>query len=122
MADTWDEGTAGLLLSDAPPLIVETLVKDQKADKTPSRSRKSKDTRTLRPAADNPVARIAVDLPLAHLDRPFDYLVPERLADQASPGVRVRVRFAGKLTDGFLIERAGDSEHQGSPRHPERGG
>jgi primosomal protein N' (replication factor Y) len=120
MADTWDEGTAGLLLSDAPPLIVETPVKDEKADKSPTRSKKSEDTRTLRPAADNPVARIAVDLPLAHLDRPFDYLVPERLADQARPGVRVRVRFAGKLTDGFLIERAADSEHQGSLRYLER--
>jgi primosomal protein N' (replication factor Y) (superfamily II helicase) len=120
MADTWDEGTAGLLLSDAPPLIAETPVKDEKADKPPSRSKKSKDTRTLLPAADNPVARIAVDLPLAHLDRPFDYLVPERLADQARPGVRVRVRFAGKLTDGFLIERVADSEHQGSLRYLER--
>ena len=65
MADTWDEGTAGLLLSDAPPLIAETPVKDEKADKPPGRSKKSKDTRTLRPAADKPVARIAVDLPLA---------------------------------------------------------
>ncbi|HEY1670987.1 MAG TPA: primosomal protein N' [Trebonia sp.] len=120
MADTWDEGTAGLLLSDAPPLITETTIKDEKADKSPSRSKKSKDTRTLLPAADNPVARIAVDLPLAHLDRPFDYLVPERLAAQARPGVRVRVRFAGKLTDGFLIERAADSEHQGSLRYLER--
>src|SRR6202035_3100828 len=120
MADTWDEGTAGLLLSDAPPLIAETPVKDEKADKPPSRSKKSKDTRTLLPAADNPVARIAVDLPLAHLDRPFDYLVPERLADQARPGVRVRVRFAGKLTDGFLIERGAGSEHHGSLRSVER--
>jgi primosomal protein N' (replication factor Y) len=120
MADTWDEGTAGLLLSDAPPLITETPVKDEKADKSPSRSKKSKDARTLRPAADHPVARIAVDLPLAHLDRPFDYLVPQRLADQARPGVRVRVRFAGKLTDGFLIDRAADSEHQGSLRYLER--
>jgi primosomal protein N' (replication factor Y) (superfamily II helicase) len=120
MADTWDEGTAGLLLSDAPPLIAETPVKDEKADKSPSRSKKSKDTRTLRPAADKPVARIAVDLPLAHLDRPFDYLVPEQLADKARPGVRVRVRFAGKLADGFLIERAADSEHQGSLRYLER--
>jgi primosomal protein N' (replication factor Y) (superfamily II helicase) len=120
MADTWDEGTAGLLLSDAPPLIVETLPKDDEAPKPPSRSKKSKDARTLRPAADNPVARIAVDLPLAHLDRPFDYLVPEKLADQARPGVRVRVRFAGKLTDGFLIERVAESEHQGSLRYLER--
>jgi primosomal protein N' (replication factor Y) len=120
MADLWDEGTAGLLLSDAPPLIAEVPVNDEKADKPPSRSKKSKDARTLKPAADKPVARIAVDLPLAHLDRPFDYLVPERLADQARPGVRVRVRFAGKLTDGFLIERAADSEHPGSLRYLER--
>jgi primosomal protein N' (replication factor Y) len=120
MADTRYEGTAGVLLSDAPPLIAETSAKDEKAANPPSRSKKSKDTRTLRPAADNPVARIAVDLPLAHLDRPFDYLVPEKLADQARPGVRVRVRFAGKLTDGFLIERAADSEHPGSLRYLER--
>src|SRR5580692_5523419 len=120
MADLWDEGTAGLLLSDAPPRIAEVPVNDEKADKPPSRSKKSKDARTLKPAADKPVARIAVDLPLAHLDRPFDYLVPERLADQARPGVRVRVRFAGKLTDGFLIERAADSEHPGSLRYLER--
>src|SRR6266702_4392106 len=105
MADTWHEGTAGLLLSDAPPLIAETPAKDEEAAKPPRRSKKSRDPRTLRPAAVKPVARIAVDLPLAHLDRPFDYLVPQRLADQARPGVRVRVRFAGKLTDGFLIER-----------------
>ena len=32
------------------------------------------------PAPELPVARIAVDVPLAHLDRPFDYLVPQRLA------------------------------------------
>ncbi len=120
MADTRDEGTAGLLLSDAPPLIAETPGKAEEDAKPPRRSKKSKDTRTLRPAADKPVARIAVDLPLAHLDRPFDYLVPQRLADQARPGVRVRVRFAGKLTDGFLIERAADSEHQGSLRYLER--
>src|SRR5580692_8209463 len=120
MADLWDEGTAGLLLSDAPPRIAEVPVNDEKADKPPSRSKKSKDARTLKPAADKPVARIAVDLPLAHLDRPFDYLVPEKLADQARPGVRVRVRFAGKLTDGFLIERVAESEHPGSLRYLER--
>ena len=96
MADTWDEGTAGLLLSDAPPLVAETPGNStKKRDKPPGGRTKSKDTRTLRPATDRPVGRIAVDLPLAHLDRPFDYLVPERLADQARPGVRVRIRFAG---------------------------
>src|SRR3984885_6959871 len=120
MADLWDEGTAGLLLSDAPPLIAEVPVNDEKADKPPSRSKKSKDARTLKPAADKPVARIAVDLPLAHLDRPFDYLVPERLAALARPGVRVRVRFAGQLTDGYVLERMESSEHQGRLSYLER--
>jgi len=47
-----------------------------------------------------PVAHIAIDSPLPHLDRVFDYAVPEKFSDLAQPGVRVRVRFAGKLTDG----------------------
>src|ERR1700744_905610 len=84
------------------------------------RAKRSKDARTLRPAADRPVARIAVDMPLAHLDRPFDYLVPERLGAQAGPGVRVRVRFAGQLTDGFILDRVGSSEHQGRLSYLER--
>jgi primosomal protein N' (replication factor Y) len=52
-------------------------------------------------------------VPLAHLDRPFDYLVPERLSEAAVPGCRVRVRFAGQLVGGYLLERAAVSEHQG---------
>jgi primosomal protein N' (replication factor Y) len=59
-------------------------------------------------------------MPLAHLDRPFDYLVPERLGAQARPGVRVRVRFAGQLTDGFILDRADSSEHQGRLSYLER--
>jgi primosomal protein N' (replication factor Y) (superfamily II helicase) len=65
------------------------------------------------PARQQPVARVTVDIPLAHLDRPFDYLVPERLADSAVPGCRVRVRFAGQLADGFVLARAGASDHPG---------
>ena len=64
-----------------------------------------------RVAAPNlPVARVAVDIPLSHLDYPFDYLVPDRLDEQAVPGCRVRVRFRGKLHDGFLLERVAESE------------
>jgi primosomal protein N' (replication factor Y) len=59
-------------------------------------------------------------MPLAHLDRPFDYLVPERLGAQARPGVRVRVRFAGQLTDGFVLDRVDSSEHQGRLSYLER--
>jgi len=67
-----------------------------------------------------PIARLAVDIPLAHLDRPFDYLIPERLSDQAVPGCRVRVRFAGQLVDGYLLDRAAESAHQGRLARLER--
>jgi primosomal protein N' (replication factor Y) len=65
-------------------------------------------------AGELPVARVAVDVELVHLDRLFDYLVPADLAEQAQPGVRVRVRFAGRLVDGYVVERAAASEHAGA--------
>jgi primosomal protein N' (replication factor Y) len=67
-----------------------------------------------------PVARVAVDISLAHLDRPFDYLVPASLDQAAAPGCRVRVRFAGQLVDGYLLERTQTSEHQGRLARLER--
>jgi primosomal protein N' (replication factor Y) len=67
-----------------------------------------------------PVARVAVDISLAHLDRPFDYLVPASMDEAAGPGVRVRVRFAGQLVDGYLLERVQTSEHQGRLARLER--
>jgi primosomal protein N' (replication factor Y) (superfamily II helicase) len=71
-------------------------------------------------AGNLPVARVAVDVSLPHLDRPFDYLVPEKLSAQAVPGCRVRVRFAGRLTDGYLLQRADASEHEGKLAFLER--
>src|SRR4051794_8488132 len=65
------------------------------------------------PAAELPVAQVAVDLPLAHLDRPFDYLVPAALADQTVPGCRVKIRFAGRDVDGFVVARVEASDHPG---------
>ena len=67
-----------------------------------------------------PVARVAVDISLAHLDRPFDYLVPASMDATAVPGCRVRVRFAGQLVDGYLLDRADTSEHQGRLARLER--
>src|SRR6476619_4914954 len=65
------------------------------------------------PAPEQPIARVAVDLPLAHLDRAFDYLVPATLHEAAVPGCRVKVRFAGRDVDGFLVERADETDHVG---------
>lgn len=57
-----------------------------------------------------PVARVYVDTGLAHLDRPFDYEVPAQMSHDAQPGVRVKVRFAGKDRSGFILERVAESD------------
>ena len=61
-------------------------------------------------AADLPVARVLLESPLPHLDRPFDYSVPADLAVAAAPGVRVRVRFSGQELNGYILERAAESD------------
>jgi primosomal protein N' (replication factor Y) len=62
---------------------------------------------------DRPVARLVVDTGVAHLDQPFDYLVPATMA-AAEPGCRVRVRFSGRLVDGIVLERLAASDHPGA--------
>jgi primosomal protein N' (replication factor Y) len=71
------------------------------------------------PAQRQPVARVVVDVEPAHLDRLWDYTVPAKLADAAQPGVRVRVRFAGQLVDGYLWDRAEQTDFGGrlAPLH-----
>lgn len=59
------------------------------------------------------IARVCVDSPLPHLDRLFDYLVPADWPEQVTVGARVRVRFAGRLLDGFVIEVGAASAHDG---------
>jgi len=71
-------------------------------------------------AATLPVARVLVEVPLAHLDRTFDYLIDERDDAVARPGVRVRVRFAGRRVGGFLLARVAGSDHAGSLSFVER--
>ncbi len=65
------------------------------------------------PAPELPVARVLVDVPLAHLDRPFDYLVPAGMHESVAPGTRVKVRFAGQDVHGFVVDRVAHSEHEG---------
>lgn len=44
-----------------------------------------------------------MDSRLPHLARAFTYTVPTRLARRVRPGVRVRVRLAGQLTEGYVL-------------------
>ena len=85
-------------------------VADSKAKAKATRARKAAE---VEPAPTDPVARVLVDLPLAHLDRPFDYLVPAKDAETAVAGARVKVRFAGQDVDGYVVARAAESDHAG---------
>ncbi|MEU9415688.1 primosomal protein N' [Streptomyces sp. NPDC051577] len=75
-------------------------------------------------AKELPIARILVNKGVLHLDQTWDYAVPEHLAEDAQPGVRVRVRFGagegrvrdgrregGGLIDGFVIERIAETDY-----------
>ncbi|GAA4356730.1 primosomal protein N' [Microbacterium rhizosphaerae] len=69
------------------------------------------------------IARVLIDSPLPQLDRLFDYAIPDELATAAVPGVRVRVplRTAGRVVDGYIVEtvEADDSgEVEDSPPRP----
>jgi primosomal protein N' (replication factor Y) (superfamily II helicase) len=69
---------------------------------------------TIRQRAEHePIARVLPILSVPHLDREFDYVVGADQSDDAQPGVRVRVRFHGRLVDGFVLERRTDTDHIG---------
>ncbi|EHR60824.1 primosomal protein N' family DNA-binding protein, partial [Saccharomonospora cyanea] len=91
------------------PKPASTASRSAKAGREAKARRAGKGRR--QPAETDPVARVLVDVPLAHLDRTFDYQVPREFADSAVPGCRVRVRFAGQLVDGYLLERASTTDY-----------
>lgn len=81
------------------------------ADPASARKRvKSASKKIVEPAKDNPIARVRVNVPVSHLDRDFDYLVPANIDGQCQIGDRVRVRFAGKLADAIIVDRIALSE------------
>src|SRR5688500_20268820 len=100
-------------MPDEPEMLpgLRATVADSRAKAAATRRRKAEEAE---PATTDPVARVLVDLPLAHLDRTFDYLVPAKDADTAVSGARVKVRFAGQDVDGFVVERVASSDHTGT--------
>ena len=67
------------------------------------------------PSVRAPIARVLIDSPLPQLDRLFDYGIPESLRERAVAGVRVRVplRSAGRVADGFIVEIAPPGDYSG---------
>ncbi|WP_411700289.1 primosomal protein N' [Conyzicola sp.] len=70
---------------------------------------------TQAPGGHRPIARVLIDSPLPQLDRLFDYGIPEALRERAVAGVRVRVplRSAGRVADGFIVEIAPPGDYTG---------
>ncbi len=60
------------------------------------------------------VAKIAVSAATYWIDRPYDYLVPEELADKAVPGARVYVPFArgNRRSEGVILAMSDHSEYR----------
>src|SRR5699024_3468481 len=113
------EGTAGehagdpadgqAPLSAAPAVPVPEPSPPAAAPSDPGRAAATRDS-GLRTTAgfevvdELPVASVRLVGVLPHLDRPFEYAVtPETAA--AGPGMRVRVRFSGKDTEGIVLAR-----------------
>ncbi len=59
------------------------------------------------------IAKVVIDSPLPHLDRLFDYLIPDNLLGEAKPGVRVRVPFRNRRVEGFIVAITDKSELTG---------
>jgi primosomal protein N' (replication factor Y) len=58
--------------------------------------------------------RVAVASAVYAIDRPYDYLVPERWAEAARPGMRVLAPFGrgNRRTEGFILERHEEQERR----------
>ncbi len=57
------------------------------------------------------VARVVLDNPLPHLDRLFDYEIPEELDEICVPGVKVKVKFSNRNMEAWVVEKVALSSH-----------
>ena len=60
------------------------------------------------------VAKIAVSAATYWIDKPYDYLIPEEMREQAVPGVRVSVPFSkgNRRCEGIILAVAEHSEYE----------
>ena len=58
------------------------------------------------------IARVAVSAATYTIDKPYDYLIPEKLLEKVRPGVRVAVPFGrgNKASEGFVLAVGQDSK------------
>lgn len=60
------------------------------------------------------IAKIAVSAATYQIDKPYDYIVPEELAESLMPGMRVLVPFSkgNRKTEGIVLSLLRSSEHE----------
>jgi primosomal protein N' (replication factor Y) (superfamily II helicase) len=64
------------------------------------------------------IAKVIVDVPVKGTNRPFDYLVPDRLASWIEVGSRVGVPFGPRIVQGFVVgleSNGPEAEPTGNP-------
>ena len=49
-------------------------------------------------------ANVIVDISIEKLDRPFQYIIPDALADRIYPGVQIEAPFGNRTIKGYVIE------------------
>lgn len=54
-------------------------------------------------------ARVVVDSPLPHLDKPFDYAIGDAVTGVVAVGSRVRVPFGGRLSSAVVVETSDEA-------------
>ncbi|WP_124054847.1 primosomal protein N' family DNA-binding protein [Arcanobacterium ihumii] len=59
---------------------------------------------------EDPIAQVLLDLPVFHMDRIFEYEIPQRFSDLAV-GTRVVVELGNRKVDGFVIGRTKYTSH-----------
>ena len=55
------------------------------------------------------VARVLVEISNINVDKTFDYFVPFELENKIKVGIRVKVPFATRELEGFVLEIINDS-------------
>lgn len=98
MRPHWGDGT----LTPEPPALFESAPRESEAQRGEEKPFETTSGFTL--AAEYPVVSVHVLGTLAHLDRAFEYAVPEAL-DAVGPGMRVRVRFSGREHEALVRAR-----------------
>ena len=59
------------------------------------------------------VASIQVDTGVYHLDKPYDYSIPEEILDQVATGIRVQIPFGAREVEGLVLAVSKVSEMGG---------